>query len=1322
MDAVRASVTSMTRNSQRDISVMLTEHDIDSNIGVGASEDKASHAPVIRSRSSFAFHLNGATSAGNIVKSMSKRNLIGPDSRRMREESTDKLKEAAAKGHDDLFLWEISQSFSSVWNHPISRWYFLMFLFFTDHHHIYFFRMDAIQYRAEYHNLHASARRIHAQRIFNQYLGRTAALPVKLWKVEKISVRKAIVACQTSLDHPEAGLFDDLAYIALRNLENVHDGYLGEESNGVSKTDASCDSLKSLNDHALKSFRESAFYQAMQNDLRKSEKRILRREAGAQTLSIGGTRQLTTVQYQRAAERIMDMPPGYFDEPEVWEKFACAVEAMGLDCEAFRQRVVTENANAALKRRRSTNTPVHRVKSSTSLASSAKTATNNEDTDAVSISNSTAESSATPAKLKDPMKRDNPRPATAGLASDRSDLEHTFVQYVNHDVNFCEYCYKRLLHNGDESNAAYRCETCRYVCHKVCRLQMRLSCIKTSIGDDVATEGEEGTEKLRRVADKIQALQKEIDIEMKIRDGLEKVILARGGLGGPKNKKATPQEIEMAAQMDKSNKKLDVLKHEIQKCKAQLAALSTAQIDRTLTNSSSSSTPLPTLPVSVTSASMSTFNASSVLQQSFMAETGTSFISGASMTLTSPMQDMPTGMVFQLGSLAFTSDGPLSPLFSGTTSTSHEGDLVKVSMTDTTSKLKSTGSFFLPAESTVKDLIGTALEKLNRGAKVESYNMVSINEQNEEVPLRYEDKPSRLGVDLVQTTFDLRLKQPEPTAKTVDDSADAKRTQRQKEVLYELIDTEINYATDLKHVVILFLRPLTMSGCMNEADSKEVFSNIRQIADLHEGLAGEMTKCKTDPIGHLNDIIKSLETRVEAFAMYTIYCSNQHNQRRTLQKLREDGTFSKALAQCELTPKLQKLGLADMLVKPMHRVTRYPILLKRLLSYTKPESPEYYSIDSLISRIEEKVGDVNEAVRKREAEFRIHLIDEKMDFNGVVEKFKLANGRRELVSEKPFTYHKKNGQGGAEVLVFTFTDLVLITRSKKDEKIVLFKPPIPFEAAVFLDKPDVPDMKNVFQIVHLQQEIHTIQTVSSYDKNKWLQETNALRTVFCDFYFKFEQDLMRNAATRFQVDGAPSAESSNPPSPALQRKRGHTVNNVSTREVASSLSTSNPLGSNNSLSNMKRQPSWTNLFGGKSTPAPAATPIAASSAGADVDSILMPAMPVSRQAGIIGAWNPASDAIRRSATHSPKSSKEDLTGTRPARTRAATEERRVDTSSNSSSEASTAASTPVSSHMASIAGSGITHKKSASVGFRFGFGYGSNRPESNGREKGPMTP
>ncbi|TPX32381.1 hypothetical protein SeLEV6574_g08467 [Synchytrium endobioticum] len=352
-------------------------------------------------------------------------------------------------------------------------------------------------------------------------------------------------------------------------------------------------------------------------------------------------------------------------------------------------------------------------------------------------------------------------------------------------------------------------------------LQLKISCIKTTTAED-APGGEEGSEKLRRVADKIPALQREIVIKMRIRDGMERMISAKNALTGSfRNNKPTPQELEMTALMKKSNKKLDILKHGLQKCNVQLAAL--------------------------------------------------------------------TG-----------GDSPVHH------TSSH-------------------------------------------------------------------------------------------------DDVDAKRIQRQKQVTHELLETEQDYATDLKHIVILFLRPLTMSGNMSEADARQVFSNINQIAEPHEGLAADMGRCKADPgAGKPDQAVLAVHNLLRQPAQPKTHAASPE-------------------------------GLAGQTPASGHAL---------------PDSAEAAA-----------VALVNEAVRKRDAEFRIHLTDERMDFGGVVDKFKLADGRRELVSEKPSTCLKKHAKGSSasvDVLALVFTDMVLIRREKKNGKIVLYKPPIPFEAAIFLDKPDRP--------------------------------------------------------------------------------------------------------------------------------------------------------------------------------------------------------------------------------------------------------------------------
>ena len=80
-------------------------------------------------------------------------------------------------------------------------------------------------------------------------------------------------------------------------------------------------------------------------------------------------------------------------------------------------------------------------------------------------------------------------------------------------------------------------------------------------------------ERLRLVNEKLIALQKEVDIEMKIRDGLEKICKAKQAEKSSKSKKI---QNDMSTQLEKNNRRLDALKHELQKRRLQFQALQQA--------------------------------------------------------------------------------------------------------------------------------------------------------------------------------------------------------------------------------------------------------------------------------------------------------------------------------------------------------------------------------------------------------------------------------------------------------------------------------------------------------------------------------------------------------------------------------------------------------------------------------------------------------------------------------------------------------------------------------------------------------------------------
>lgn len=462
--------------------------------------------------------------------------------------------------------------------------------------------------------------------------------------------------------------------------------------------------------------------------------------------------------------------------------------------------------------------------------------------------------------------------------------------------------------------------------------------MKPSASLDVEDHTEMLSDKMRRVQARLQALQREIEIEKKIKDGLDNLVKAKGELGS----KSKKPHLDMAPQIERSSKKLEALKHEERKCQLQQAALSAA---------AAAAANNPALVDDI-----------------------------ADNQRQSVHQRMPSSA---------------STILSDST---NEGEVVKVVTMDSAMKAELTKTFYITRDTVVKQLINMALEKFVLPGNVEDYLLSYTSAEGEEVPLRQEDHPVTLGLNLIETPFRLKVNFDAATLYEHQrgnssiripslSKEDELRQRKQRDVLMEISETEINYAEDLNNIVTIFYRPLALAGVLDAQAESDIFSNIKILVDIHDGIARSLIE-RREEILHkdtLLSIISTFAQRVEALRSYETYCSNQHNARRKLQRLRADPNFAKLLAQCETNPKLNKLNLPDLLVKPMHRITRYPILFKRLLSNTIKGSAEYEAVNNLINAIEQQVGDINESVRRHEAAYRINVIDENLDFNNVVE-------------------------------------------------------------------------------------------------------------------------------------------------------------------------------------------------------------------------------------------------------------------------------------------------------------------------------------------------
>ncbi|KAI8898381.1 hypothetical protein BC833DRAFT_620385 [Globomyces pollinis-pini] len=852
-----------------------------------------------------------------------------------------------------------------------------------------------------------------AKRIKRLYLTPTSNFAVE-WPTDIVdpTIPEVLEKLSMDSDSNDMSQFDDIGVIVMQTLEKAYFGTFNTPMVG------SATNLSKSIDYQAYDFHNSVFRQAMRNDLH-------------------GTANLTSDQYKRTIERMTDMFSVLNVELNKLECILVMVEDVSLDLEASLAR------HSPRKRHISHNPSSSRL----------------EEVSASTVGRGTVRSA-------------NQHSMVWG---NTEGANHTFLPALTSEAAHCEFCFlpakagpderpratpQRSFTDGDhkqlsDDNGLYRCETCGFYSHKTCRNSVRISCIKTSIEGEMHIGVEHGSEKTRLVEEKLAALQKEVDIEMKIHEGLEKITKAKYEKRVGWQNKKTAAEKDIAFQLEKNNKRLEVLKHEMQKRMVQLQSM---QVVATV--------PLKDTPEVQTNVGMSN------------RVTG----SGSVQNLNDP-DLMDTG-------------------------------LIRVLVVDTVTKTESKKAIYISQNKSTIEVIEIILNKSNLPGLPIEFQLSYISPENGQLKSD-EDRPMQIeNFDYAETMFRLkRLMETKPI------SRDDPLLKKQMEILTEIIDSEQKYLEDLKYIQTIFYEPMESAGVLEGDEVNEIFHNLTDIIKIHERISLTLIQTGKNKVSKL--IACFLEILPD-FTCYKKYCGNQHQQRNALKKKQKQTNFLKLLQKCETNPKLHKLTFADMLMKPMQKITRYPLLFKRLLPNLVTDSLDYIDLSTLLTKIEQIIGDINEHVRIMESRFKIRLIEETTDFGLVTDRFSICTEERELMMENSFQYISKTGLN-VEVVVLLFNDMILILkRSKKVEGgYSLFKLPIPLESAVFVDKMDTEDTKKVFQIVHIQQEVHNLQCYSVFDKKSWLQEAEAARSLFSSLYYDMELAYIRVQAPKYKSLASP---------------------------------------------------------------------------------------------------------------------------------------------------------------------------------------------------------
>ncbi|XP_029053185.2 uncharacterized protein LOC114880883 isoform X1 [Osmia bicornis bicornis] len=193
-----------------------------------------------------------------------------------------------------------------------------------------------------------------------------------------------------------------------------------------------------------------------------------------------------------------------------------------------------------------------------------------------------------------------------------------------------------------------------------------------------------------------------------------------------------------------------------------------------------------------------------------------------------------------------------------------------------------------------------------------------------------------------------------------------KRVER-KEIITEIVETELKYGRDLQIILEEFHRPMLRAGLLTSDQLTAIFLNVEELLE-HNLVLAEKLKDAVEFAQESGDedlltvdvgkIFLESERMLHAFESY---CTRQGSASLLLQNLEKEKELLRIflrVSQMENTV-LRRMNLNSFLMVPVQRVTKYPLLLARLLKATPSVRPD--------------IQEAKERLKQAQANIELHL-------------------------------------------------------------------------------------------------------------------------------------------------------------------------------------------------------------------------------------------------------------------------------------------------------------------------------------------------------------
>ncbi|XP_050603132.1 pleckstrin homology domain-containing family G member 7 isoform X2 [Macaca thibetana thibetana] len=285
---------------------------------------------------------------------------------------------------------------------------------------------------------------------------------------------------------------------------------------------------------------------------------------------------------------------------------------------------------------------------------------------------------------------------------------------------------------------------------------------------------------------------------------------------------------------------------------------------------------------------------------------------------------------------------------------------------------------------------------------------------------------------------------------------------KQQEAMWELFTSECTYFLDhllvLKMIFMNTLKYLQTHEYLLDVDLWRLFANLEELTQTSLGFVNSLFGIIKDYVD-ASDISSSLDFisvltkyfRGSLCQSHQTYCLNYSAAIFYLESLRQRDDFGIYLKWCEQNEQCRRLHLPELLVAPLQRLTRYPLLLKNIWKRSM-DSAEKIMIYSIKEKVEKSIRDLEGKVKWLDNFQKFRYLQEIIAWPPLWDRDKrffipeclkhifkehtaeniLSPTNRHLLYEGKLTLAESTRF--LDVYLFLFNDFLLVTKTKRNKK------------------------------------------------------------------------------------------------------------------------------------------------------------------------------------------------------------------------------------------------------------------------------------------------